>query len=191
MALYASVTNADSDGDKPFYCASLISTSPPSFRYVICTISAKKMPSEKSNFARFQFLASPNFWLGLFLLAVFRKALCLCRKSIRNLTSGDERVMTTAEPLRSPALTNGHGPIPGDGPIIEPTQSYDSSIFREYLLSLLPPVLGASLDELDTIFDDEFEERVSRFAAEGGVVIYVVKVRDEADGECDLQWAVD
>lgn len=94
--------------------------------------------------------------------------------------------MTTAEPLRSPALTNGngHGPILGDGPIAETGSTFESSIFREYLLALLPPVLGASLEELDTLFDDEFDERVSRFAAEGGAVIYVVKVRDEAEGEC-------
>ncbi|KAF7974161.1 hypothetical protein HWV62_13279 [Athelia sp. TMB] len=93
--------------------------------------------------------------------------------------------MTTVEPLSSPALTNGngHGPILGDGPIAETASTFDSAIFRDYLLSLLPPVLGASLEELDTLFDDDFDERVSRFAAEGGVVIYVVKVRDEVEGQ--------
>jgi len=96
--------------------------------------------------------------------------------------------MTTAEPLRSPSMaTNSNGIIPHDnlnGTIVElVSQPFDSSIFRSYLLLLLPPVLGASLEELESIFDDEFEECVSRFAAEGGAVIYAMKVRDEADGE--------
>ena len=47
-------------------------------------------------------------------------------------------------------------------------------------------MLGASLDELEAIFDDEFEERASRFAAEGGGVIYVVKVKDESEGACPV-----
>jgi dynein heavy chain 1 len=96
--------------------------------------------------------------------------------------------MTTAEPLRSPSFSSSsNGIIPHDnnnGTIVEQvSQPFDSSVFRSYLLSLLPPVLGASLEELESIFDDEFDERVSRFAAEGGVVIYVVKVRDDVEGE--------
>jgi hypothetical protein len=102
--------------------------------------------------------------------------------------------MATAEPLRSPSLsTSSNGIIPHDtpnpitntstnGPIDQPP--FDSSVFRSYLLALLPPVLGAPPSELESIFeDDEFDERVSRFAAEGGGVIYVVKVRDEVEGE--------
>jgi hypothetical protein len=47
------------------------------------------------------------------------------------------------------------------------------------LLALLSPVLGAAPSELESIFgDDEFDECVSRFAAESGGVIYVVKVGD-------------
>lgn len=96
--------------------------------------------------------------------------------------------MTTLEPLRSPPqlTSNGsNGLIPHENGIVEPTtiQPFDTSVFQSYLTSLLPPVLGASPDELDSIFDDEFEERVSRFAAEGGGVIYVVKVKDELEGE--------
>jgi hypothetical protein len=131
-----------------------------------------------------------NFWLGLLLLA-FGTAI----RSFGTLKPGDDgpsiRVMTTAEPLRSPSLsTNSNGIIPHDhGAIV--SQPFDSSVFRSYLLSLLPPVLGASLQELESIFDDEFDERVSRFAAEGGVVIYVVKVRDEAEGECMLGFSHD
>jgi dynein heavy chain 1 len=103
--------------------------------------------------------------------------------------------MATAELLRSNSLTTGmNGLIPHDpstsnntnGPIessVSQSQPFDSSIFRTYLLSLLPPVLGASPEELESLFDEEFEERVSRFAAEGGGVIYVVKVRDDAEGD--------
>ena len=131
-----------------------------------------------------------NFLLGLLLFVACVKAVHFRQKSFKIANSGDRdiRVMTTAEPLRSPSMaTNSNGIIPHDnlnGTIVEPvSQPFDSSIFRSYLLSLLPPVLGASLEELESIFDDEFEERVSRFAAEGGAVIYVVKVRDEAEGE--------
>lgn len=50
-------------------------------------------------------------------------------------------------------------------------------------MSLLPPVLGALPEDFVSMFDEEFDERVTRFAAEGGGVIYVVKTRDEAEGE--------
>jgi dynein heavy chain 1 len=101
--------------------------------------------------------------------------------------------MATAELIRSPSQTTpSNGIIPHDtpnpsinttnGPIDQPP--FDSSVFRSYLHALLPPVLGAAPSELESIFDDdEFDERVSRFAAEGGGVIYVVKVRDEVEGE--------
>ena len=76
----------------------------------------------------------------------------------------------------SPALgesTNGNTPL----------LSFDTSVFKSYLLSLLPPVLGASLEDLrDSLFDDEFDERVIRFASEGGSVIYVAKTRLESEG---------
>ena len=92
------------------------------------------------------------------------------------------------------ATTNGNGAAPpltsstsngmpnNDGPVDAPPP-FDLSLFRSYLLSLLPPVLGAYPEELMSLFNDEFEEKVSRFAAEGGGVIYVVKVREETDGE--------
>jgi hypothetical protein len=35
---------------------------------------------------------------------------------------------------------------------------------------------------LDSLFDDEFDERVARFAAESGGVVYIVKVKDEVEG---------
>ena len=45
---------------------------------------------------------------------------------------------------------------------------------------LLPPILGEGSDELNCIFGDEFDERVSWFAR-GRVCI--VLVNDESDGE--------
>ncbi|KXN80649.1 hypothetical protein AN958_09024 [Leucoagaricus sp. SymC.cos] len=41
----------------------------------------------------------------------------------------------------------------------------------------LPSVIGADPADLDTLFDDEFEERVGRFATGSGGVVYAVKSR--------------
>ena len=45
---------------------------------------------------------------------------------------------------------------------------FDPTIFKGYLLALLPPLLAAAPHELDYLFDDEFNDRVQRFASEGG-----------------------
>ena len=90
-----------------------------------------------------------------------------------------------------PPFTNGihrtNGALNGNGDVHEPISSepaipFDPSVFRSYLISLLPPILGASSEELDSIFDDDFDDRVSRFAGEGGGVVYVVKKKDEQEG---------
>ena len=83
----------------------------------------------------------------------------------------------------APALTSStsNGVPPHDSPVDAPP--FDVSLFRSYLLSLLPPVLGAFPEELVSLFDDEFGEKVSRFAADGGGVIYVVKAKEETEGE--------
>ncbi len=66
---------------------------------------------------------------------------------------------------------------------LTPTVTFDASLMRAFLLSLLPPVMGVSKEELvDSLFDAEFEERVSRFASEGGGPLYVVKVKGEGEG---------
>jgi hypothetical protein len=75
---------------------------------------------------------------------------------------------------------NGNSSMPHDE--AAPSSSFDPTIFRTYLLSLLPPVLGASPEEIESIFDSEFDERVARFASEGTGVIYIVKRRDEVEG---------
>ena len=63
-----------------------------------------------------------------------------------------------------------------------PAASFDPEIFRSYLTSLLPPVIGANVSDLNAMFEDEFEERVSRFSADSGGVIYVVQIKEESEG---------
>ncbi|KAG6329098.1 hypothetical protein ID866_9991, partial [Astraeus odoratus] len=85
----------------------------------------------------------------------------------------------------SPTPTNSNGTLPHDGTVDTPSPhpAFDVSLFRSYLLALLPPVLGASPEELFSLFDDEFEEKVTRFSADGGGVIYIVKMKEESEGE--------
>ncbi|TDL28910.1 hypothetical protein BD410DRAFT_738739 [Rickenella mellea] len=79
--------------------------------------------------------------------------------------------------------TNGVHALAADGPVTPPA-TFDSAPIRAFLLLLLPPMLGASQEDLeDSLFDYEFEERISRFAAEGGGPLYVVKHKDEAEDD--------
>ncbi|KAG2064001.1 cytoplasmic dynein heavy chain 1 [Suillus decipiens] len=87
--------------------------------------------------------------------------------------------MSTPDVPTTP-LTNSNGALPHDSPVDTPPP-FDTSVFRTYLESLLPPVLGTQPEELVGLFDEEFDERVTRFAAEGGGVIYVVKTKDETE----------
>lgn len=64
----------------------------------------------------------------------------------------------------------------------EPPPSFDADIFRSYLVSLLPPVIGALRSELDSLFDEEFEEHVARFASDSGTSLYIVQVKHESEG---------
>ncbi|KAH9983281.1 cytoplasmic dynein heavy chain 1 [Russula compacta] len=87
----------------------------------------------------------------------------------------------------TPTHVNGTNGIHGSSPISHdeaaPSSSFDSGIFRSYLLSLLPPVLGATPEEIESIFDDDFDERVTRFASEGTGVVYIVKRKDEVEDD--------
>ncbi|KAI0042887.1 hypothetical protein FA95DRAFT_1563857 [Auriscalpium vulgare] len=76
---------------------------------------------------------------------------------------------------------NGNGALPHEetGSAV----SFDSGPFRAYLLQLLPPILGASHDDIESMFDDEFEGRVARYAGEGGGVVYVVKRKDDVEDD--------
>lgn len=79
-----------------------------------------------------------------------------------------------------------NGSINGDAGV-EPSTAFDPDIFRKYLLALLPPLIAADPEDLDTsstLFDTEFDERVARFATESGGVIYIVKTKEESDGTC-------
>ncbi|KAI6100746.1 dynein heavy chain, N-terminal region 1-domain-containing protein [Pisolithus croceorrhizus] len=75
-------------------------------------------------------------------------------------------------------LTNSNGILPHDISAAAAPPTFDVSMFKSYLLSLLPPVLGTSSEELFSLFDDEFEERVTRFTADGGGMIYIVKIKE-------------
>lgn len=89
--------------------------------------------------------------------------------------------MTSIEaPLTNGSSVHTNGTLQ-DGPS-ESSITFDPSIFRSYLLALLPPFLAASPDEIESVFDEEFDERVLKFAGEGGGVVYVVKKKDEAEG---------
>ena len=79
-------------------------------------------------------------------------------------------------------LAHTNGTTNGDASVESPA-AFDPLIFRKYLLSLLPPVIGADPADLDTLFVDEFDERAGRFATEAGGVIYIVKIKNEAEGE--------
>lgn len=64
-----------------------------------------------------------------------------------------------------------------------PLTSFDPAVFKSYLLALLPPVLDASLEDLqDTLFDDEFDDRAVKFASDGGGVVYIAKTRLDSEG---------
>ena len=80
------------------------------------------------------------------------------------------------------ATTNGsssHEASTPEAPSV--STAFDPAYFREYLLALLPPVIGANPVDLESLFDEEFNARVTRFASEIGGVIYVIKVKEDSD----------
>jgi hypothetical protein len=99
-------------------------------------------------------------------------------------------ILTMSSVDETPPAVNGvHSETPPA--VAASSPAYDPSLFRSYLLALLPPVIGASAEELEgTLFDHDFEERVSKFSGEGGSVIYVVKVKDEVGGKPTSKWWV-
>lgn len=79
---------------------------------------------------------------------------------------------------------NGNGLLHDDLATAGPsTAPFDSSIVRDYLTALLPALLGAASDDIWSIFEDDFEERVGRFASEGNGVMYVTKVKHDLGGK--------
>ncbi|KAJ8515286.1 hypothetical protein ONZ45_g7260 [Pleurotus djamor] len=77
------------------------------------------------------------------------------------------------EPSLTP-ITTTNGTNHDSEPV--PTSTFDPSIFRDYLVALLPPFIGASVAELQTLFDGEFDEHVATFAAEGSDAVHVLTV---------------
>ncbi|EJD04235.1 uncharacterized protein FOMMEDRAFT_146241 [Fomitiporia mediterranea MF3/22] len=73
--------------------------------------------------------------------------------------------------------------LPDGPPTTASTVTLDPTVMRSYLLALLPPILGVEQSEFeDQVFDAEFEERVARFACEGGSPLCIVKRKVEAEG---------
>ena len=91
------------------------------------------------------------------------------------------------EPPLTPIPVNGtNGNHDG---LLEPTTQFVISLFQSYLSALLPPVVGALPEEMDDLFEpSDFHETVSKFAAEGSDVIYVVKRQVDLEGSafCDM-----
>lgn len=75
-------------------------------------------------------------------------------------------------------------PNPGAGPAsaTTPAVPFDSGALRAYLAVLLPVLLSASPEDVESVFDVDFAERSARFAGEGGPPLYVVKTKDDVEG---------
>ncbi|KAJ3756248.1 hypothetical protein EV360DRAFT_85145 [Lentinula raphanica] len=64
-------------------------------------------------------------------------------------------------------------------PAEPPASFFDLDIFRSYLLSLSPPIIGSQLSDLELLLEGDFDECVTRFAGEGGGgVLYVIEAQD-------------
>ncbi|RXW16544.1 hypothetical protein EST38_g9308 [Candolleomyces aberdarensis] len=84
---------------------------------------------------------------------------------------------------------DGLTPPPGEASTSTSASSFDPGVFRSYLLALLPPVIGASPSDLESLFDDEFDARVTRFASEAGGVLYVVKTKEDFEDDAPPLYA--
>lgn len=84
------------------------------------------------------------------------------------------------------AGTNGNGTAAHDDTTPSAAPAFDPAVFRDYLLALLPPLFGTSRSDLVSLVETEgFDERVIRFAGEGGDALYVVKRRETSSDEAD------
>ena len=106
-------------------------------------------------------------------------------KTISRTNSTSDTMSTVEAPLTNgtgSAHINGNGSAQADGPS-EPAIPFEPSVLRRYLQLLIPPLLGATEEDIETLFDDDFDERVTKFASEGGGAIYVVKKKEDTGGE--------
>ena len=93
-----------------------------------------------------------------------------------------ESGMAPLSPPTNGTLAPADG-LPDGAPTPPPTSTFDPALMRPYLLALLPPMLGCMQAELeDQLFDADYEERVTRFAAEGGGPLYIVKRKEGVEG---------
>ncbi|KZT56001.1 hypothetical protein CALCODRAFT_333270 [Calocera cornea HHB12733] len=91
---------------------------------------------------------------------------------------------STLAPSESTTAVNGSasGAHPGNGHAHPPgsTLQFDAAVFKQYLELLLTAVVGASFEELESIWDDEeWEAKVERFAEDSSAgmgALYVVKM---------------
>jgi hypothetical protein len=84
--------------------------------------------------------------------------------------------------VHSNGINGRHSPADANGEPTASSSAFDPAVFRSYVLALLPALLGALPEDLAYLFDEYFDERVTRFAAEGNGVIYVSKIKDEVEG---------
>ncbi|KAJ7070130.1 dynein heavy chain, N-terminal region 1-domain-containing protein [Mycena amicta] len=80
-----------------------------------------------------------------------------------------------------PPPTNGSNGLDHQTPTPAGVVAFDSDIFRVYLRALLPPVIAAVPEDVESLFDDSFEDRVAKFASDPAATLYVVKSRFSGD----------
>jgi hypothetical protein len=127
----------------------------------------------------------------------------------RDSTAGLSRPLNTSTTTNGDIIDNNNGITSGsldastsnNQPEVQ--APFDTVPFRQYLLALLPPVLGATQEDIEEgiIADIEFEDRVRLWAssanigvagpggsgaAGAGGVLYVAKIAEGLPGNCSF-----
>ena len=91
---------------------------------------------------------------------------------------------TTPEP-------NLNGTTPLTNGSASSAATFDPGIMRAFLVSVLPPIFGASREEFEASMfgeskghNDDFEDHVAHFSMDGGGPLYVTKTREDGEGAC-------
>lgn len=105
--------------------------------------------------------------------------------------------LPSLSPPPVPPHTNGTIPetsLNGTAPLtngaVPSASTFDPGIMRTFLVSLLPPIFGASSEEFEaSLFGEngsghntEFEDHVAHFTVEGGGPLYVTKIKEDGEG---------
>ncbi|KAF7327657.1 hypothetical protein MKEN_00345100 [Mycena kentingensis (nom. inval.)] len=77
--------------------------------------------------------------------------------------------------------TNGANGLDHSTPPPAAVVPFDAETFRAYLRALLPPVIAALPGDVESLFDDSFDDRVAKFASDPAATLYVVKSRFSGD----------